>query len=145
MNAFDVARVRDVWKRVFGMDIEKRRRAAGLSSIVAHLSQLERYRLKHSLVDKVLADIDAAPAVVAVKARKKRHSLTKPESRKPGITPGDVFRIFGNGAQTILTEANLREVSEVDMRAIEEEAARWVLNEGVFRGDLKRQRFGTKG
>ena len=144
MDSFDVVRIRDVWKRLFDMNVEKKRRTAGLLSVVAHLQQLEKDYSETPFADRLLAEIEAEKTVKS-KLKKKRRLPSEPESKKPGVTPGDVFRIFGNGARTILTEADWLDIPEANRQAILEEAALWVYEDGVFRGDGQWRRKTRKG
>jgi hypothetical protein len=55
------------------------------------------------------------------------------ESKEPGIGPCDVFRVFGNKARTILTDANWLEIPEAHRKTIEEQAAQWTRRNGRWR------------
>jgi|RhiMetdeSRZDD1v2_1073273.scaffolds.fasta_scaffold153897_3 hypothetical protein len=145
MDSFDLVKIRDIWKRLFGIDVEKKRRVAGLLSAAGHLQQLEKRYPETPLADRLLAEIEAEKTTVNGKTKKRRRLLSQPESKEPGITPGDVFRIFGNGARTILMETDWQGVPETDRRAISEEAALWVYEDGVFRGDGQWRRKTRKG
>lgn len=132
MNSFDLVRIRDVWRRLFNIDVEKKRRAAGLLPVGEHLRQLEKRHPETPLADRVLAEIEAENRLLAKieaeetaksKTKKRRRLPSQPESKEPGITHGDVFRIFGNGARTILMETDWQGAPETDRRAISEEAA----------------------
>jgi hypothetical protein len=136
MDSFDLVRIREIWKRLFGIDVEKKRRAAGLSSVAGHLRQFEKLNPKATCADGLLAEIEATGKIAKGGTFKKWHRFPpKPESKEPGITTGDVFRIFGNGARTTLTKADWLEIPESDRQAITEEAARCVFNGGVFFND----------
>jgi hypothetical protein len=109
-----------------------------------HLRQLEKRHPETPLADRLLAEIEADNRLLAEieaeetaksKTKKTRRLPSQPESKEPGITPGDVFRIFGNGARTILMETDWQGAPETDRRAISEEAARWVFNDAVFFND----------
>jgi hypothetical protein len=138
MDSFDLVRVRDVWRRLFDMDVEKKRRAAGLVPVGFNLRQLETRYPETQLVDQLLAEIEAENRLLveteteAPAKRKAQKGHRLPESKDPGIAAGDVFRIFGNGARTILTEADWQGIPETDRQAILEEATCWVFNAGVF-------------
>ena len=131
MDSFDLVRIRDIWKRLFGIDVEKKRRAASLFSVAGHLQQLEKRYPETPSADRLLVEIEAGRTAKG-NSKKWRRLPPNPESKEPGVTPGDVFRIFGNGARTILTEDDRQGVTEADWQAISEEAARWVFNDGVF-------------
>jgi hypothetical protein len=135
MDSFDLVRIREIWKRLFGIEVEKKRRAAGLSSVVGHLQRLEKSYPETPLADRLLAAIGEAGKTAKSKPQKRLRLPPQPESRDPGVTPGDVFRIFGSGARTILTEADWLEIPEADRKAILQETARWVYEDGVFRDD----------
>src|SRR4030095_1441040 len=135
MDSFDLVRIRDIWKRLFGIEVEKKRRAAGLSSVVGHLKQLEKSYPEMPLANRLLAEIEEAGKMAKSNPKKRLRLPPRPESKDPGVTPGDVFRIFGSGARTILTEANWLEIPEADRQAILQEAVRWVYEDGVFRDD----------
>jgi hypothetical protein len=125
------------------MDIEKKRRAAGLLPVGEHLRQLEKRHPETPLADRLLAEIEAenrllveSEAEAAAKSKiKKKRRLLQSESKEPGITPGDVFRVFGNDARTILMESDWQGIPETDRQAILEEATQWVFNDGVFFND----------
>jgi hypothetical protein len=135
MDSFDLVRIREIWKRLFGIEVEKKRRAAGLSSVVGHLQRLEKSYPETPLADRLLAEIEEAGKTAKSKPQKRLRLSPQPESRDPGVTPGDVFRIFGSGARTILTEADWLETPEADWQAILQEAVRWAYEDGVFRDD----------
>jgi hypothetical protein len=135
MDSFDLVRIRDIWKRLFGIEIEKKRRAAGLSSVAGHLQRLEKSYPEVPLADALLAEIKEAGKMAKSNPKKRLRLPPRPESKYPGVTPGDVFRIFGNGATAILTEADWLEVPEADRQAILEETARWIYEDGIFRDD----------
>lgn len=135
MDSFDLVRIREISKRLFGIEVEKKRRAAGLSSVVGHLQRLEKSYPETPLADRLLAEIEEAGKTAKSKPQKRLRLPPQPESKEPGVTPGDVFRIFGNSAGTILTKADWLEIPEADRKAILEETARWVYEDGVFRDD----------
>jgi hypothetical protein len=120
-TADTLSRIREAWRQLFGIDIEAKRRAAKLSSLEDHLADNTR---PTPLADALLSEIAAIPRT------KKIHESREPdgsyvESTEPGVAPGDVFRIFGNDAQTILTDENWAEVNEADRQAIGQEAMGW--------------------
>jgi hypothetical protein len=144
MDSFDLVRIRDIWKRLFGIDVEKKRRAASLFSVAGHLQQLEKRYPETPSADRLLVEIEAG-RIAKGNSKKWRRLPPNPESKEPGVTPGDIFRIFGNGARTILTEADWLEIPEANRQAILEEAALWVYEDGVFRGDGQWRRKTRKG
>src|SRR4029450_7194409 len=135
MDSFDLVKIREIWKRLFSIDVEKTRRAAGLSSVVGHLQQLEKSYPDIPLANPLLAEVEEAGKMAKSNLKKRLRLPPRPESKDPGVTPGDVFRIFGNGATAILTEADWLEIPEADRQAILQEAVRWVYEDGVFRDD----------
>jgi hypothetical protein len=144
MSSYDVANRYLVWKRLFNIDVDRKRHAAGLVPIGAHFRQLEKRHPETPLADQLLVEIKAEGPTES--NSKKWHRLPpKPESKEPGVNPGDIFRIFGNGARTILTEADWLEIPEANRQAILEEAALWVYEDGVFRGDGQWRRKTRKG
>jgi hypothetical protein len=132
MDSFDLVRIREVWKRLFDIDLAQKRN--GSPSVAVHIQQLEKFGPETLLADRLLAEINAGEPA-EIKAKKRKRLPPQPESNNPGVTPADVFRIFGNGATTILTEADWLEVPLADRQAILDEAARWAYEDGVFRGD----------
>jgi hypothetical protein len=140
MDSFDLVRIRDIWKRLFDMDVEKKRRASSFPvgvpvGIGQHVRQLEMRYPEMPLADRLLAEIEEAGKTVKTKPQKRLRLPPQPESRGPGVNPGDVFRIFGSGARIILMEADWVEIPEADRQAIAEEAARWAYEDGVFKDD----------
>jgi hypothetical protein len=72
------------------------------------------------------SEIKAEKKPDKVKTKKWTRLPPSPESKDPGVATGDVFRIFGNSARTILTEEDWLEIPETDRQAILREASRWV-------------------
>src|SRR5262245_40264463 len=87
-RAATLAAIRQLWHKL-GVDVDARRKAKGLSSLGDHL---ERLRQPTPLVDALLAEIDASPKVQKIYDRAIGAECI--ESSEPGITPGDVFRMF---------------------------------------------------
>src|SRR5262245_39801322 len=82
-------RIREVWRRLFGIDIDAKN----------HLRNNTR---PTPLVDAILAEIKTEKKPDEVKTKKRTRLPPSPESKDPGVVTGDVFRIFGNSARTIL-------------------------------------------
>src|SRR5262245_37996818 len=101
------------------------RQAAGLSFVADHLAQFEGRATP--LVDAVLAEIEANRKVERGQPGKVFvvEEAGHEESKEPGIGPGDVFRIFGNNANGIITDANWQEIPEARRREILDEAEDW--------------------
>lgn len=85
-----------------------------------------------SLVDAILAELKVEKKPGKVKTKKWTRLPPSPESKDPGVATGDIFRIFGNNARTILTEDNWQEIPEADRQAILREASRWVQVNGTW-------------
>jgi hypothetical protein len=107
------AKIKSVWRRIFSIDIEAKRSAAGLPSVANHLRHLD-FR-PTPLANQLLREIEASPLSSTAK-RVKRIEQPYQESREPGICPGDVFRIFSNKARTVLTDEEIESCLGKDYR-----------------------------
>jgi hypothetical protein len=79
---------------------------------------------------------DGGDYTVEIRSPEEEAPVPHGESRKPGIGSGDVFRVFGKKARTILTDANWREIPEAHRKAIEEETPQWTLRNGRWRRNI---------
>ena len=130
----EIENIAAAWRRIFGVDLGRMRLAGGCSFVADHLAQFEGRSTP--LVDAILAEIEFQ----AVRGRKPTKPAAefiefpmeliefpeKPkESNTAGIGPGDVFRIFGNNANAVITDADWQEVPETNRREILDEAEDW--------------------
>jgi len=123
-------RIKDVWRRLVlkryprGIDVDAKRRAQTkppVPPLEDHL-RWSVFNRPTPLADALLAEIDAMTEAYEYEPEKlydpERESYEpyEPEKREyveskdPGITPGDVFRIFGNEARTILQAEEIDEL-----------------------------------
>jgi hypothetical protein len=186
-----VAKIRNAWRRIFGIDVEKRREVAGLPCVADHLKPvhsqptpladalLRQAEIESAIQKRVLGllqksrqmrrsdliggivlddsynakDFDRAVATLQNQNRvriygddgdytveicfpEEEAAVPHVESKEPGSGPCDVFRIFGNKARTILTDANWLEIAENHRKAIEEEAVQWALRNRRWRRNV---------
>jgi hypothetical protein len=123
-------RIKDVWRRLVlkryprGIDVDAKRRAQGKPPVPPLEDHLTWSVFKRAtpLADALLAEIDAMTESYEYEPEKlydpdrESYESYEPEkreymeSKKPGITRGDVFRIFGNEARTILQGEVIDEV-----------------------------------
>ena len=109
-----LSRIRAVWRRLFNIDVDSKRRnqvKPKLLPLEDHLKLLahrELYgTLRRSLVDLLLAEIDATPKPKSPSRRFKSGEYVP--SDKPGVTNFDVFNIFGLEARGILADDEIGE------------------------------------
>jgi hypothetical protein len=98
-----LSRIREIWRRMFEIDIDAKRKAAGLSSLEDHL----RDTRPTPLADALLAEIEAIPKPDEKRAYREPHEFIGSET--PGITQDEVFRVFGFKAPVILTDEEIKE------------------------------------
>src|SRR5262249_39264505 len=147
-----VETIRSAWRRIFNLDVDAARRARGLPPVSDHIRST-RLGGPTPLVDQLLAEIAQgvpAPApmpleklvkdsdlperdadAILLRARERRERLSE-----PGITVGDVIRVFGGKCKTVISDADWQEIPQADRKAIEDDLALWTFQAGRWRHNI---------
>jgi len=104
-----LSRIRAIWRRLFDIDIDAKRRNQVKPKLLPLGDQLKHkaFQQPTPFIDLLLAEMDATP-----KSKSPSRSFKLGEyvpSDKPGITMFDVFNVFGLDARTILTDKEIGE------------------------------------
>src|SRR5262249_24773625 len=136
----EIENIDAAWRRIFGVDLGRMRQAAGVSFVADHLAQFEGRSTP--LVDAILAEIEADRKVGRGQPGKAFgiKGIGREESKEPGIGPGDVFRVFGNNANAVITDANWQEIPEANRPEILDEAEYWWARKALGEAGLDESR-----
>src|SRR5262249_25578120 len=104
-----LSRIRAVWRRLFDIDVDSKRRNQVKPKLLPLGDQLKReaFQQPTPFIDLLLAEIDATP-----KPKSPSRSFKPGEyvpSGKPGVTNFDVFNVFGLDTRVILTDGEIGE------------------------------------